>query len=114
MKERTGWEKARTIMDIILILACIMVVNDLVASAPDVNAYSNYHTPDYQCLEIAKETQEWYNFNGINTTVYIGCFNESLCHAWVETEDGKKIIGYVDEWTYVQVYSLKEWNAMPG
>ena len=98
------WERMNSIMYFMCIILGFMVLAQIVISAPTVNPYDSYDINTYNCLDIATETQDWYLFNGINTTVYIGCFNDTLCHAWLEDEDGNKIIGYVSEWSYEYIY----------
>jgi len=108
MKKRTKWDKLRLSIDIGVVIMGILFVVSLDVSEPEVNAYDNYDLTTYACLDIALETQEWYSLNGINTTVMVGCFNDSLCHAWLEDSTGNKLIGYVPEWEYEEIYTLKE------
>ena len=90
------------------IILGFLVLAQVVVSAPVVNPYDNYNLTTYNCLDIALETQEWYEFNGIETTVFIGCFNDTLCHAWLEAKNGNKIIGYVPGWKYNYTYVWDE------
>jgi hypothetical protein len=90
------------------IILGFLILAQVVVSAPVVNPYDKYNLTTYNCLDIALETQEWYEFNGIETTVFIGCFNDTLCHAWLEAENGNKIIGYVPGWKYNYTYVWDE------
>lgn len=101
------YERVNTIMYFMCLILGFIVLAQIVTSAPEVNPYSNYNLTTYNCLDIAVETQEWYEFNGIETMVFIGCFNDTLCHAWLEAKDGKKIVGFVPEWKYRYIY-IKE------
>lgn len=98
------------IIDIIFIIACILFLVHYVVSAPPVDAYSNYDLTMYNCLDIALDTQEWYLMNGIETIIYVGCFNDTLCHAWLEDTKGNKIIGFALSYEYESVSTLQEWN----
>ena len=102
------YERMNSIMYFMCIILGFLVLAQIVVSAPTLNPYDNYDIDTYNCLDIAVETQEWYLLNGIETTVYIGCFNNTLCHAWLEDKDGNKIIGYVSEWEYIHIYVWDE------
>ena len=100
--------RGSTIIDVIFILLACLYLMPFVATAPAADAYVNYDIDNYNCLHIALESQEWYSFNGINTTVWIGCFNDSMCHAWLESTNGDKIIGYSDQFDFKEVYTYEE------
>ena len=104
MRARSNHSKVVTIIDSILIIACFLFLAHHVVSAPTVNPYDNYNLTTYNCLDIAVETQEWNAFNGVETIVFVGCFNDTLCHAWVEDTSGRKITGFVEEWIYEYIY----------
>lgn len=110
MRKRSTQDTVSTILSLIIIIAGILYLVILVASAPEVEPYDNYDLITYNCLDIALETQEWYLINGIETIVYVGCFNESLCHAWLEDIRGNKIIGYAYGDEFIKVYTLDEFN----
>lgn len=112
-KSGAGEEKRQrigTIINIIIIILGMLYLVHFVATAPEANAYDSYDINNYNCLHIALESQDWYSFNGLSTTVYIGCFNDSMCHAWLESSNGDKIIGYSEQFEFKEVLTLKEFN----
>jgi len=101
--------KGSTIIDVIFIILGVLYLVHFVATAPAANPYDNYDIDTYNCLDIALETQSWYSFNGFNTTLFIGCFNDTMCHAWLEFPNGKKIVGYSDQFDFKDVYTYEDY-----
>ena len=61
------WERMNSVLYFMCIILGFLVLAQVVVSAPVVNPYDNYNLTTYNCLDIAMETQEWYEFNGIKT-----------------------------------------------
>lgn len=91
---------------IVLIILCIIT-----AQAPEANPYDYYNVDTYNCLDIAQDCQRWHDYNGINTTIAIGLFNDSMGHAWlINTDTGENIVGYTPQWEYRKIINVTEYN----
>jgi hypothetical protein len=98
------------IVGFIILFISLLFISEV--NAPRHSPYNRYTLTDYNCLHIALETQEWYRFNGIDTTVMVG-FNDKDGHAWlVNDETGRVIVGDFKLERYPEVMTFEQWDEM--
>jgi len=99
-----------------IIIGCVIVfllsMGVSLSHAPYVNSYDDYHIDTYNCLHIAQDCHTWHEANGINTTVMIGLFNNSMGHAWlIDTDTQENIIGHVPTFEYTAIMTFEEFET---
>jgi len=98
-----------------IIIGCVVVflvsIGVSLSHAPAANPYDSYDIDTYNCLHIAQDCYTWHEVNGINTTIMIGIFNETMGHAWfIDTDTNEIIVGGAEGFEYIEVLTWEEFN----